>query len=126
MPKAATVRTETIVDVDGRERRSSERADLVVRVDYKSVDDLFSEFARNINEGGLFVETETPPKRGARVDLQFRLPGSDQPIRALGTVVRVTEGDSVDPPGMGIEFEELDGDTRERINELVRNLRASS
>jgi type IV pilus assembly protein PilZ len=125
MPKAATVRTETIEDLSPIERRGSERADLVVRVDYLNVDDLFSEFARNINEGGIFVETETPPKRGARVDLQFRLPGSDQPVRALGTVVRVTEGDSDDPPGMGIEFDDLDADTRERINELVRRLRAS-
>ena len=40
------------------ERRKSERTDLVVRVDYQTVDELFSEFARNINEGGLFVESE--------------------------------------------------------------------
>jgi len=44
----------------GSERRRSERVDLLVRVDYKTVDELFSEFARNINEGGMFVETDAP------------------------------------------------------------------
>jgi len=30
------------------------------------------------------------------------------------------------PPGLGIEFEQLDGPTRQRINELVRKLRAAT
>lgn len=106
------------------ERRKSQRAELVVRVDYQTVDELFSDFARNINEGGIFVETETPPERGTSVALQFRLPGEDEPVQVRGTVVRVSRGDQNDPCGMGIEFEDLDGDTRERINGLVRSLRA--
>lgn len=65
------------------ERRRWERTDLVVRVDYKTVDELFSEFARNINEGGLFVETENPPSLGASVALQFQIPGSDEPIQVM-------------------------------------------
>ncbi len=124
MPRAAAVQTERGAGSLALERRYSERADVVVRVDYKSVDDLFSEFARNINEGGIFVETETPPEPGTPVDLQFSLPGSDQLVRARGTVVRVSEGDSGDPQGMGIEFEDLDTDNRERIDDLVRDLRA--
>jgi type IV pilus assembly protein PilZ len=126
MSKAAVVQTGTDVQGPVLERRHSERADLVVRVDYKDVDEVFSEFARNINEGGLFVETESPQPRGTVIDLQFRLPGSEQPVRARGTVVRVCGPDSGDTPGMGIEFEELDADNRERINEVVRSLRASS
>ena len=126
MAKAAAV--QTVIQSEGPvlERRQSERAELVVRVDYKSVDELFSEFATNINEGGIFVETDAPSERGTRVDLQFRLPGSEQPISAQGTVVRVTEAQAGEPSGMGIEFDELDADTRERINELVRNLRPRS
>ena len=125
MAKAAV---EMNVEAEGPvlERRQSERADLVVRVEYKSVDEFFSEFARNINEGGIFIETDTPSEQGSSVDLQFRLPGSGEPVCARGTVVRVSEGDADDPPGMGIEFEELDGATRDRINELVRKLRAAA
>jgi len=105
------------------ERRRSERSDYVVQVDYKTVDELFSEFARNINEGGLFVETETPPAVGSRVALQFRIPGSSEPIQVMGRVVRTSEGVRDEPLGMGIEFENLDGQSRDLINELVRNLR---
>ena len=63
------------------ERRKSDRTDLVVRVDYRTVDELFSEFARNINEGGLFVESEAPHPPGTAVDLQFALPGSEDPLQ---------------------------------------------
>jgi uncharacterized protein (TIGR02266 family) len=107
----------------GSERRRSERIDLLVRVDYKTVDELFSDFARNINEGGMFIETDTPPDPGSAVALEFRIPGSEDPIQVMGRVVRATLGDQSEPPGMGIEFENLDAQSRELINQLVRNLR---
>ena len=105
------------------DRRRWERVDMVVRVDYKTVDELFSEFARNINEGGVFVETYTPSGLGESVAMQFQIPGSDEPIQVMGRVVRVSEGNLQDPPGMGIEFEDLDEQSRDLINGLVRNLR---
>ena len=108
------------------ERRRTERVELMVRVDYKTVDELFSEFARNINEGGMFVETETPPEPGSPVALQFRIPGSKEPIAVMGRVVRITEGSREEPPGMGIEFENLDAQSRELINQLVRGLRVGT
>jgi type IV pilus assembly protein PilZ len=109
-----------------RNRRRSDRIELMVRVDYKTVDELFSEFARNINEGGMFVETETPPEPGAAVALQFRIPGSAEPIAVMGRVVRTSAGDRDEPPGMGIEFENLDAQSRALVNQLVRSLRVGA
>jgi uncharacterized protein (TIGR02266 family) len=71
----------------------------------------------------MFVETETPHPLGTRVDLQFRLPGSDEPIRVKGSVVHISDGEDGESRGLGIEFENLDGPTRQQINKLVRNLR---
>ncbi len=105
------------------DRRKSERADLVVRVAYHTVDELFSEFARNINEGGLFVETETAHPVGTEVSLQFKIPGSDEPLQVVGRVAHTTSGGPGEPPGIGIEFDDLDGQARQRINQLVRRLR---
>src|SRR5262245_20653050 len=122
--KVSAQRSILAVDNPGLERRRAERADLVVRVDYQTVDEFFSEFARNINEGGLFIESETPHPLGTRVDLQFQLPGSDEPAHVVGTVVRSSDGSASEPPGMGIEFDQLDSQTRQRVNELVRRLRA--
>ena len=114
--------TETI-QPKGVERRRSGRVELVVRVDYKTVDELFSEFARNINEGGLFVETDSPPEVGSSVALQFQIPGNEEPIQVMGRVVRVSGGDAQEAPGMGIEFENLDSQSRDLINDLIRNLK---
>jgi type IV pilus assembly protein PilZ len=124
--KISAQRAVAIETQAGRERRRAERADLVVRVDYQTVDEIFSEFARNINEGGLFVETETPHPPGTRVDLQFKLPGNDEPLQVSGSVVRTTPGSADEPSGMGIVFDELDTRSRQRINELVRRLRSST
>ena len=114
--------------IDGIERRSSPRAELVVRVNYQTVDSLFSEFARNINDGGIFVETDTPQPIGTSVELEFKLPGADRPIEVIGNVVRSIESDQVTPDGvagMGIEFENLDSDVREQINEIIQRLRST-
>jgi type IV pilus assembly protein PilZ len=114
--------------IDGIERRSSPRAELVVRVNYQTVDSLFSEFARNINDGGIFVETDTPQPIGTSVELEFKLPGADRPIEVIGNVVRSIETDQATPDGvagMGIEFENLDSDVREQINEIIQRLRST-
>jgi uncharacterized protein (TIGR02266 family) len=106
------------------ERRRSSRAELIVRVDYSTVDELFQEFTGDINEGGLFIETETPRDPGTEVLLRFSLPGSDQIIETIGTVVRISNGAGETPRGMGIEFEDLRDDARAHINELIRGLRS--
>jgi type IV pilus assembly protein PilZ len=113
------------IDTDWSERRKTERVGLLVRVTYQTVDEIFSEFARNINEGGIFIETDTPQPAGSSVVLQFSLPGSDDPIEVTGTVVRAADGsDGSEPQGMGIEFDELGAGARKHINALIRHLRA--
>ncbi|MDP7571279.1 MAG: TIGR02266 family protein [Myxococcota bacterium] len=108
------------------ERRKSVRSDVSVRVEYRTVDQFFTDFARNINEGGLFVGTENLPPVGTRVALQFELPGGGEPVKVTGIVVRKSDGPGGEPAGMGIEFEELAPADRLRINELVRNLRTAA
>jgi len=105
------------------ERRLSERAPVTVRVDYSTVDAMFSEFTRNINEGGLFIESETPLTLDEQVQLQFRLPGIEDPFKLSGRVAWVREGGPDGPPGMGVEFENLDADARLRFDEIVQALR---
>jgi type IV pilus assembly protein PilZ len=115
--------------IDGIERRCSPRADFVVRVNYQTVDSLFSEFARNINDGGIFVETDTPQPIGTSVELEFKLPGADRPIEVVGNVVRsvsTDQSESDGASGMAIEFENLGSDVRQQINEIILKLRSKS
>ncbi len=99
------------------ERRQSARTPVTVRIEYETVDSLFSEFTRNINEGGVFIETTQPLGLEEQVQLQFQLPGDEEPVKLTGRVARV------EASGMGIEFGDLDVTARERINELVVQLR---
>jgi len=126
MAKATVQELAEATSGTGFDRRKTDRADLVVRVAYHTVDELFSEFARNINEGGLFVETETPHAVGTEVSLQFKIPGSDEPLHVVGRVAHTSNGGQGEPPGIGIEFDDLDGQARQRINQLVRRLRTDS
>ena len=109
---------------DGRERRRSERSQLTVRVDYTTVDEVFSEFTRDINEGGLFIETEKPCPTGTEVAMNFHLPGSSEALQTAGRVIRISSGQDGGPCGMGIEFDDLTDEARSKINTLIRGLRA--
>jgi uncharacterized protein (TIGR02266 family) len=107
----------------GSERRRNQRADLIVRIDYSTVDEMFSEFTRDINEGGVFIETEKPQALGTEVKMHFNLPGGHERIETVGRVVRISGGEGSAVPGMGIEFEELAESDRLTIDRLVRALR---
>ena len=105
------------------ERRRSKRAEFIVRVGYATVDEFFSDFSRDINEGGLFIETDFPCPLGTEVSLSFQLPGTDETIETRGRVVREASETLDQPAGMGIEFEALSDNVRARIDVLVRSLR---
>jgi uncharacterized protein (TIGR02266 family) len=108
------------------DRRRARRAGVTVRIDYATVDEMFSEFTRDINEGGLFIETEKPHQPGTEVSMQFHLPGSNEVLSTIGRVVRVSSGDVGTPPGMGIEFDELTAADRLKIDAIIRSLRAEA
>ena len=108
------------------DRRGSLRAPLKIPVDYSAVDSFFTEFSHDINEAGLFVETDAPAELGTLVALQFRVPGEAEPIQVAGRVAWTSDGEGKSPAGMGVEFHQLGAEDRERINQLVRRLRSDS
>ena len=107
------------------ERRRAERAPVVVRIEYSTVDALFSDFTRNINEGGIFVETDEPIPLDEKVELKLRLPGSNEFVHVTGRVVRIEPTTATSAGGIAIEFEQLDANARELINGAVRRLRSN-
>lgn len=106
-----------------RERRRGQRVELKIPVDYSAVDAFFTEFSANINEGGMFLETDHPVEPGSQVQLQFRLPGLAEPVVLTGRVARISDGKDESPQGIGIEFQELDPEVSRTINEVVRSLK---
>ena len=106
------------------ERRRTERAPVTVRIEYATVDALFSDFTRNINEGGIFVETDEPIPLDEKVELKLRLPGVSEMVHAHGRVVRVERASPTSAAGIAIEFDQLDSEARDSINQAVRSLRS--
>jgi len=95
-------------------------------VDYSAVDVFFSEFTTNVNEGGMFIATETPSPVDSEVALEFQLPGLERPVNISGRVAWISDGKGESPVGMGIEFQALAPDVRATINDLVRRIRVRS
>ncbi|HEY8122826.1 MAG TPA: TIGR02266 family protein [Myxococcota bacterium] len=104
-----------------RRRSARERAEILVQ--YESVDELFTEFTRDINEGGVFVATENPLGLEEPVEMSFQLPGGAESIRVTGRVVRVQSKQEHGISGMAVEFDALDSNARSAIDRLVRSLR---
>ena len=69
----------------------------------------YNGFSENIEEGGIFVATFDPKPVGAKVVVNFKLPGGI-PVTAQGVVQFVREYNSLTPdtaPGMGVKFTSL-------------------
>ena len=106
------------------ERRRSSRARAQIQVQYESIDELFTEFTHDINEGGVFVATERPLDPDEPVELVFQLPGTEDSILVAGRVVRVQTKEVDGVAGMAIAFDPLDAAARAAIDRVVRNLRS--
>jgi uncharacterized protein (TIGR02266 family) len=86
---------------------------LLVQFRFSSLEEFLAEYAVNLSPGGLFINTETPRAEGDIIHVQFSLKDGSQLIEGMGRVVRViTPGTPGRPPGMGVEFLDLDARSR--------------
>jgi type IV pilus assembly protein PilZ len=94
-------------------------------VAYRSVGSFLSDWATNISNGGLFINTRKPLPVGTDVKVLFQLPGAAFPWELHGRVARVTEFDNAANmvPGMGIQFTDVDDAKKREIDVFVARLR---
>lgn len=111
--------------VPGAERRSADRFAVTWSVDCETEDTFLYASITNISEMGIFVRTEKPLAVGTRLVLRFAPPSAAEPFVLTGIVQWINPvrplGDNVNP-GMGIRFESLTLDDRERIVEAIRTI----
>ena len=101
------------------EGRQARRRKLRVLVDYVSEQGVGCDYATDLSSGGLFLESEAPLAPGTVLKLRLRLPGGKQLHEIEGRVTRrrdASDGSSVDPPGMGVQFSD------ESAQKLAREL----
>jgi uncharacterized protein (TIGR02266 family) len=111
-----------------RERRNP-RLPIFVKVDYKvdmrRDDSPYSDYSVDINQDGLFLKSRSPLAPGTIVNLEFSLPEDSRVIKVNGRVVWITKEfeEAVGGrrgSGMGIEFQDLDDETRAHIGRVLR------
>jgi molecular chaperone DnaK len=105
------------------ERRRHPRAALSLLVQYRfnTFEDFLAEYSADISAGGLFIRTTEPREEGTFLYLQFWREDGTRLIEGTGKVARViSENDrSGMPPGMGIEFVNLDPQSIDLIHQIV-------
>ena len=108
-----------------KNKRSTPRLEHEILVAYKTVDGFLSDWAVNLSQGGLFINTKTPQPVGAVVKLIISLPDTAFPYNISGRVMRINAPDNPahEPAGMAIEFLDLDEAKRSHIERFVDTLR---
>jgi uncharacterized protein (TIGR02266 family) len=106
-------------------KRRAQRLDHEIPVAYRSVGSFLTDWATNISQGGLFINTRKPLPVGTAVKILVQLPGASFPFQLEGRVTRVTEFDNRANmvPGMGVEFTGVDDAKRRDIEAFVARLR---
>ncbi len=122
------------VAISDADRRRAPRVLLNLEVDYASEENYLFAYITDISATGIFVRTTTPEQPGTHLNLKFQLPPPENPRLARGQQDRKIEVEGeviwVNPyrpgtpdnlhPGMGIRFEALDDDVRDRLLDLIR------
>ena len=107
------------------ENRQHERASIKLELNYRDATggNFLYEHATNISHGGLFIETQHPLPKGARLVVRFQPPGGEADLQMDGEVMWVNpwveDGDNPNP-GMGIRFENLSDEDRKTIASIVK------
>jgi uncharacterized protein (TIGR02266 family) len=99
--------------------RVFERAPVAIEVEYRTAGAFLVAYSSNLSKGGIFLETDRPSAIGTQLMLRFNIPGAGT-IEVVGSVawVRPTNLEGK-PPGMGVEFENLDARHGEVIDQMV-------
>lgn len=110
----------------GVDKRDEDRHKLIVGVTMESDSHVYRGLSGDISEGGLFVATPELLPVGTPVDLQFSLPGIEEPVSLTGEVRWHRE--TLDPehdvvPGVGVRFLYLNDEERGLIESFLERRR---
>ncbi len=113
--------------LNGEDRRRHPRVPVGLQVDlrFDSVQHFLSAYAEDISESGMFIrgwETKddgTPHEVGQTLALRFEA-GAERIVEGTARVVRVVRKADGGEAGLGVQFIELDAQSRRLIEAIVR------
>jgi uncharacterized protein (TIGR02266 family) len=104
------------------ETRNSDRkaVGLLVQLKHPDVGTFAEEWATNLSPGGMFLRSRQPQPVGTRVNFEVKIAEGVRVLRGAATVRWVREaGDPAGPPGMGVQFLQLDEPSRLLIDRML-------
>ena len=107
---------------DEPERREAQRAFISGEVRYQTEGVSVLASIRNISRGGMVISTDDPLREGEEVQLRFTLPGIARTFNVKARIVwsNPALGESWEPPGMGVEFLDLDEEGARVIDRFIQ------
>lgn len=105
------------------ERKTSQRTEVVLRVEYRQPRDILSDYITSLGEGGMFIHTSLPLAQGQEITFTLSFPGLLDPFELRGVVRwRQTDEDPEEPQGLGVEFLFTDDDQKRHLQQLLAAL----
>ena len=99
-----------------KNKRCKIRAPLAMKAMIRKGDEFMPCQVLNLSEGGVFIMKKDPLPMGTDVHLLLSLQEMETPLEVSGKVVYVVEkARGKHPPGMGVQFNELKPETREKL-----------
>jgi uncharacterized protein (TIGR02266 family) len=101
----------------GKNGRQNIRVSLLMKTLIECEDEKCELFASNLSAAGMFLRTTSPFATGKELDIVFNVDQED-PVELKGKVIYTNElSHEIEPePGMGIKFNEVPEDVKQRIN----------
>jgi uncharacterized protein (TIGR02266 family) len=108
---------------EDRDRRVHPRADMVLKVEYPSIEGFLQDYTVNLSRGGTMIRIGRELAVGDYVELNLTFPGLLAPIHRKG-VVRWVQQEAPEDLTAGVEFDERKSDEATELEELVERIRA--
>ena len=93
-----------------------------IRIKRENSDTFEETTIQDISWGGVLLNLNELPAMGTRLLLEFDIPDQAVTVEIWGKAVRVNNDDQGKVDGVGVEFDELDHETRSQIQGLVHSL----
>jgi len=111
----------------GRRATDRKAVGLLVKLKHSDVGSFAEEFATNLSPGGMFIRSRTPQAVGTLVKFEVQIAGGVRVLRGTAVVRWVREtANEEGPPGMGLQFQELDPLTQALIDRMLQLHKAAS
>jgi type IV pilus assembly protein PilZ len=109
-----------------RDRRRSQRILVDLEVDYRCEDTFLFAYITDLSALGIFIRTNNPEPAGTLLNLRFALPDDERPLELEGEVIwinpfRPGHFDNINP-GMGVRFNDITAELKQRLVRLVRKI----